>query len=123
LASGARAILILDQPGWQGARTSGFDQHLAAAVTATLTRGQQSREYLVVHAPELAVTTFSNPSTTSSITAAMLETRSSTSRGRSCLSGDAAQTLLDIAHRPELFEILAAFAALSTLRLRDPAPV
>src|SRR5215470_5700365 len=35
--------------------TQDSDQHLASVVTATLTRAQQPREHMAVHAPELAV--------------------------------------------------------------------
>jgi hypothetical protein len=56
IAPGAHAILVLDQAGWACCQaTQDSEQDLASAVAAALTRTQQPREYLAVHAPQLAL--------------------------------------------------------------------
>src|SRR5215467_12092551 len=67
----------------------GSEQHLTRAAAAARTRTQRPGKRLAVHASELVVTGFSNPSTISSTTAATLGTYSSTNPGRLCPSRDA----------------------------------
>jgi hypothetical protein len=66
-------------PGPQGPQ-----QHLPLAAPAPPVRAQRTRKHLAIHAAELAVKSFSNLSTTLSISAATPGTRSSISRGKSC---------------------------------------
>ncbi len=50
-----RAVSSLTKPAGMVPRTQDSHQHLAPANAPALTRTQQPREYLAIHAPELAV--------------------------------------------------------------------
>jgi hypothetical protein len=55
VAPGAHAIIILDRAAGTAPRNSGFRPPSRSCATATLTRTQQPREHMAVHASELAV--------------------------------------------------------------------
>src|SRR5262249_31438502 len=88
ITPGAHAILLLDQAGWHGAKALKVPTNISLLqLPPTPARTQRPRKCLAIHAAELAIETeFSNPSTTSSITAATPGTRSSISHGKSCPS-------------------------------------
>jgi hypothetical protein len=64
---GAHAIIILEMARSEG--VEGPAQHLADAIAAAFTRAEQPGEYLAVHAPKLAVTASSNPTSVKNIEA------------------------------------------------------
>ena len=83
---GAAALLILDQAGWHGAKDIKLPRNISLLplpLRALELNGQEN--ILAVHQAELAFEPYrQNPSTISSITAAMPGTHLSTNRGKSC---------------------------------------
>jgi hypothetical protein len=90
VAPGAHAILILDQAGWHGAKELKIPINISLLPLLPRAPELNSQENIWHSCARISSPTgYSNPSTTSSTTAATPGTPSSTRRGRSCPSPNA----------------------------------
>jgi hypothetical protein len=84
IAPGAHAILILDQAGWHGAKDLRVPSNISLLPLPPRAPELNSQENIWQFMRQCFRTASSNPSTTSSTTAATPGTLSPISRGRSC---------------------------------------